>query len=431
MASPLEDLDELTLRCRDEKARAHIAEAVASYRAGAFRSAIVATWIAVCFDVIEKLRELTLAGDKEAELQVQAIEKTHRTNDVTAALKFERELLGLAKDKFELLSPIEYEDLRRLQDDRNRCAHPSLSSDDQAYAPPAELARLHIHSAVIHLLQHPPVQGKYALERLLKEIDSDYFPTSAKGAQVVFTAGPLRRPRDSLIRSLVVVLCKVLLNDKPGRKRRSRIAAALQAIETIHPLPTSKTKKDTLPTLFRGIKDEDMSNAIDFLKNVPDAWQYLEEDIRQRLNHFVVNLNSISFMNHIDFLIEYQPLKSSAKRRLKRATKDELKDTWVFLDIPPEVADRFIDIYLQSNSYDEANEWAKEISYNTNDFSAEQVRRLIIGAAENGQIKDSFQFGPLLSNLRSRNKLPEDEFEALLHEVGLYEYCLAPPEDAL
>ena len=93
MASPLEDLDELILRCRDEKARQYIAEAVASYKVGAFRSAIVATWIAVCFDVIEKFRELALAGDKEAEQQVQDIDTTRRTADLTRALKFERELL--------------------------------------------------------------------------------------------------------------------------------------------------------------------------------------------------------------------------------------------------------------------------------------------------------------------------------------------------
>lgn len=36
MASLLEDLDELTLRCRDAKARLYIGEAVASYRSGAF-----------------------------------------------------------------------------------------------------------------------------------------------------------------------------------------------------------------------------------------------------------------------------------------------------------------------------------------------------------------------------------------------------------
>ena len=120
--------------------------------------------------------------------------------------------------------------LERLQADRNRCAHPSLTSDDKAYTPSAELARLHLHSAVTHLLQHPPVQGKYALDRLTQEIDSDYFPSTAQDAQVAFASGPLRKPRESLVRNLVIVLTKSLLQDKPNDKRRMRLSAALVAV---------------------------------------------------------------------------------------------------------------------------------------------------------------------------------------------------------
>ena len=79
MSSPLADLDELILKCRDDRAQAYITEAVASYRSGAFRSAIVGAWIAVCFDVIEKLRELALSGDKEAEKHAEELEKTRKS----------------------------------------------------------------------------------------------------------------------------------------------------------------------------------------------------------------------------------------------------------------------------------------------------------------------------------------------------------------
>ena len=41
----LHDLDELVLKCRDERARAYIREAVTCSRAGACRSTFVATWI--------------------------------------------------------------------------------------------------------------------------------------------------------------------------------------------------------------------------------------------------------------------------------------------------------------------------------------------------------------------------------------------------
>ena len=43
ISQQLVDLDELVLKCRSDQARAYIAEAVACYKAGAFRSCIVAT----------------------------------------------------------------------------------------------------------------------------------------------------------------------------------------------------------------------------------------------------------------------------------------------------------------------------------------------------------------------------------------------------
>jgi hypothetical protein len=417
LLSPLEDLDELTLRCRDLKARQYISEAVASYRAGAFRSAIVATWIAVCFDVIEKFRELALAGDKEAEHQIQDLDTTRRSGDLNRALKFERELLGLAKDKFELISPLEYIDLDRLQADRNRCAHPSLTSDDQAYVPSAELARLHIHSAVTHLLQHPPVQGKFALDRLLKEIESDYFPSSAEAARVAFGSGPLRRPRESLVRNLVLVLCKALLKDKPNWKRRSRISAALQAIRELHPAYCSRTLVETLSNMFRTVPDAELVATINFLQSVPDSWQYLEADVRQRLENYVSELPSVDF-DEVESLLRYPPLQVHARSRVKVATKKELRDRIPF-DFPTEVADRCIDLYLESRSFDDANDWAKFLISYSGDFSADHARRLLQNAGKNAQVRGSFQIGLFVTTLRSHKKLPDDEFESLLQQSGL------------
>lgn len=423
MASPLEDLDELTLRCRDEKARQYIAEAVASYRAGAFRSAIVAAWIAVCFYVIEKFRELALAGDKEAERQVQDVEVTRRTGDLTRALKFEREILELAKDKFELISPLEFIDLERLQADRNRCAHPSLAAEDQAYAPSAELARLHIHSAVTHLLQHPPVQGKFALDRLLQEIDSEYFPSTVKEAKLAFSSGPLRRPRESLVRNLVLVLTKTLLNDKPEWKRRHRLAAALQATQQLHPEPYSRVLSEKLSAMFRAMSDVALLMAIFFLKSVPDSWQFLEADVRQRLQNYVANLPGDD-LDELDFLLEYPPLQVQARHRVTIATKKELSGV-LYFDMPKEVADKFISLYLESTSFDEANDWAKQMFIHTGDFTPDHVRRILNGVTKNSQVSGSFQIGALINSLRSRKKLPAEEFEQLLKNNGLEEHTLA------
>ncbi|MGR6799590.1 hypothetical protein ACU6VJ_17215 [Sphaerotilus sulfidivorans] len=370
--------------------------------------------------MIEKLRELALAGDKEADKYVQELDLTRRTGDVTRALKFERELLTVAKDKFELISPLEFVDLERLQADRNRCAHPSLTADDQAYAPAAELARLHIHSAVTHLLQHPPAQGKYALDRLLQDVESEYFPRDGKDARIAFAAGPLRKPRESLVRNFVLVLVKVLLNETPDYKRCMRVEAALAATAELHPGIFSATLRERLSALFRSVPDPLLSRIIYFLRKVQDTWQHLEADVVQRVQNYVCNLPSNDF-DDVEFLLKYPPLQAQAKERVRSATRQDINAA-IFFDMPPEVADRLITIYLASSSFDDANSCAKQLMQITSDLTADHVRRLLTGVAKMDQVRGSFQLGPLIENLRTKRKLSPEEFDAALKENGLDEF---------
>lgn len=421
MSSPLTDLDELILRCRDERAKAYVREAVASYRAGAFRSAIVATWIAVCFDFAEKLQELALAGDKEAESQIAELEKIRSSGDVARALKFERGLLAAARDKFELISPLEFIDLSRLQEDRNRCAHPSLVAEGEAYSPTAELARLHILSAVNSVLQHPPAQGKYALDRLLKEVASDYFPIKFEEAKDFLSTGPLKKPRDSLVRNFVVVLLKQFLLVTNDYKYKRRISAALKAAATLHPAPFSAALAEKLSPLIRQVDDSSLYSIFSFFDLVPDVWHFLEIDVQQKLNNYVLDMPAGHF-DYIEDALRFAPLKESAEKRVKKATRSELADI-IFFDLPSQVGDRFVEIYLASKSFDQANSWAKHMIIHSGDLSADQVRRILQHASGNDQIIGSFEIGALISALRKRKTLPVQEFESLLNAHGLGEYA--------
>lgn len=286
----LADLDELILLCRDEKARTYIVEAVACYRSGAYRSAIVATWTAVCYDTIDKLRELALSGNTAAARHVAEIAHTHSTNNLAQALKFERDILAFARDQYALISHLEYVDLSRLQEDRNRCAHPSLVSEDQPFNPSGELARLHIRSAVVHLLQHQPVQGKHALDRLLSDVHSEYFPTTVKKAIISLTFGPLKRPRDSLVRNFVVVLLKDVLTPSIDYKYRGRALAALGATKDLHPEVFEITLQENLPTLFKNTPDEALFFEILLLIRINDIWHFLPKDVCLRLEEFTTML---------------------------------------------------------------------------------------------------------------------------------------------
>jgi hypothetical protein len=201
----LVDLEELVQRCRSASARAYIKEAVDCYHIGAHRACVILTWIALVYDFIDKLRELALAGDVGAAKRVSEFDTIQKSRDTEAALKFEREVLTMAKDEFELITVQEMSDLARLFDDRNRCGHPNLNRETEVYTPPPELARLHLRNAVEHVLQRPPVQGKAALTSLQQTVDSDYFPIVVADAEHVLKATPLPRAKENVVREFVIV----------------------------------------------------------------------------------------------------------------------------------------------------------------------------------------------------------------------------------
>ena len=120
MSDSLVDIETLALRCRADRAREYINEAILCYRSGAYRSTIVNTWIAVVFDLVDKVRELALSGDPAAivintqyEAYIAQIEKG--SDDGTrSALEFERGIVKICRDKLQFFDHHQLRDLDRL-----------------------------------------------------------------------------------------------------------------------------------------------------------------------------------------------------------------------------------------------------------------------------------------------------------------------------
>ncbi|HEX5276063.1 MAG TPA: hypothetical protein VFW42_00170 [Fluviicoccus sp.] len=429
MASPLSDLDELVLKCRDQKAKDYIKEAVACYKAGAFRSSIVSTWVAVSFDIIDKLKELSLAGDKEAEKQIDDFDKARRIGDIAYSLRFEREILAVCRDKLELISPVEFIDLERLQEDRNRCAHPSMTADGEVFNPSAELARMHIRSAVEHLLQYPPAQGKYALDSLISEVDSEYFPTDVKKAVIAFENSPLKKARDSLIRNFTIILLKKLINDAKDYKEINRVATALNAIELIHHQHYGNTLKEKLSSIVRNIDAEKLNRVTPLISRVKDSWLYFDADVRQKFESYVESLPKDKF-DDIDIFLSIDGLKKAAEKRVRLATRAELEDS-IFFGAPEQVCNRIIELYSQSKNFEQANSFASTVTRYSSDYSREQIQRIIIACGENEQIEYSFEIGAVINALRKNKNVSIDEMDEWLLSSNLKKFVKVKEESEL
>lgn len=417
MPSPLADLDELVLKCRDERALQYIKEAVSCYKSGAFRSAIVSTWIAVTFDLIDKFKELSLLGDKEAEKQVEEIEKARHINDIARFLQLERDIINVARDKLELISHTESIDLERLKEDRNRCAHPSMNLEGDIFNPSAELARLHIHSAVNHLLQYPPSQGKYALDKIILEIESNFFPSLKKDVLSVIRNSPLSKPRYSLLRNFIVVLIKNTLKEGYETRVKTKIYLVLEAIKELHQENYDDILGKDLSRIISTVSDDNLNFAVILLMNVDDSWEYLEESVKVKLNNFVQELPT----RHIDYLedfIDYAPVAVAAKERLNRATMTELVSTVPFA-MHHKIIDRMIEIYGNSHNFESANNWVNKAIRHIIDFSPKHVEKIIEVASTNSQIFDSNEYPRLIRAIRSKKIVSEHDLNIWLKKFDM------------
>lgn len=317
MQSHLADIDELVVMCRDDEARQYIAEAVASYKVGAFRACIVMTWIAVVYDFLYKLRELEIGGDGQARDILGNFEKARKDSDYTKSQKLENNVLKYAYENFEFINEIEFKELERLKDDRNRCAHPSMTSEDEIYSPSSELARYHLRNAVNYMLQYPPIQGKTLRDRLLKRIESPLFATNLQEAVASFKSDRLDRARKSVIRNLAITLIKGLLTNNQPDGQFERTSRALCALRLVRREIVEEAMVTHVSNAITQLEDEHLSRVFRFLNAVDDTYEYLREDVRIRLSNYLKPVEQFEqFLEEDDFLYTYGKTQNYIKERI-------------------------------------------------------------------------------------------------------------------
>jgi hypothetical protein len=353
MAEGLSDLEELILRCRRPAVKGYITEAVACYNAGAYRSAIITTWIAVVFDFVSKLHELEMTGDNRARVMLESFELARLHEDVKASLEFERLLIARARDDFELFSPLEARDFERLFEDRNRCAHPSMVSAEDPYQPPAELARAHIRNAVAHLLSLPPVQGKAAVASVLKDVESEYFPSDTEKAMEFFRAGPFARARGVLVRNVTKALLKDLLHKGSTTSNRKRRFAALNAVIYIHRDSAELVLKESLPQLVSKVEDSRLYRVCYLLAAVPEARGFVGAAAEIKIRQYVEDASDEGLAKAFSTAVLIPDLRPIVLSRLAEAN-DETLASIIDQDPSADYLDEAITRFESSRSFDSA-----------------------------------------------------------------------------
>jgi len=260
-------------------------EAITAYRGGALRSSIMSTWIAVAYDIISKTKELASQGEAAPKAVIEELNAAIEQSDVRKLQTFESNLLKTANEQLQLFAPHEYDALRRLQEDRNLCAHPAFVVEDELYQPTPELVRSHIVHALQHLLIHAPLQGKSAVARFETDVLSPSFPQLPEDIGIYLRAKYLDRAKDVLVKNLI----KGLLTTPFGAEREKftgkerLLALALREISRAKTAIYDEVVPSFASRYFDSVDDDVLLRLCIYLGVDPRIWSWLSEPVRMRL----------------------------------------------------------------------------------------------------------------------------------------------------
>ncbi|TYQ28534.1 hypothetical protein [Pseudanabaena sp. UWO310] len=404
----LTDLDELALKVRDRTARSYILEAIDAYRGGAYRSAIVSTWIAVTFDVISKIRELSNQGDPMAQDFINKLDQAIAAKQIRQLQNIEEDLLKTATIDFEFLSDQEQVDITRLKDDRNLCAHPAFVSEEMLFEPEPERVRMHIVHVVKHLLQHQPVQGKSAIARIVRDIKTTSFPPTLDAACIFLNSRYFDRAKRSLTENLLFLLLKAILRgdvpDLPLTYAR-QILLTLQAISNRHPDIYEERMKAKLLTIIESLDEGCLPNVFRLLGADPRCWNWLDESAKIHLKEVTqVSLNKPSIRNSVFEAILVNDLKPIIIEGFNELSS-EIQISVIKATPQPEFATQAIALYSKASDYRGAERLGESLIFPmANCFSVANIQDILRVVEKNSQIYDATGTPAILEELFEKNK---------------------------
>lgn len=430
------DLDELVAQCRGAAARERIREAVAAYRSGALRASVAACWVAVVYDLIDKLRELAISGNSEAQVQVDKLDRIVEAaaqgspDAVGRAQKFETGLLALVRDKFDLLDQHQFLDMLRLKEDRNRCAHPTFQFAGEPYVPSPEAVRLHLRNAMTQVLHLPPLQGRSATSEILRMVTSQYFPRTVAGAAPVLEHSPVRHPSSGMLKAVIFELLEGYCDSGQATLYRKRsVAAAIGSIVHLHSGPALELVVTWIESSLSSLDDREMPALLGLVSVVPGCWAESKPKLRTRLREFVLHCDVRGGDKWLGYAGQVADLRELLVGRAPGLDDDGLA-ALIEAGIETELVEEVVSRYCAVGSFPDANSvYRKLVDPLFVELSSGQVNRILRAPKESGaDLSGSFGFEEFVARLRREGPLGLEELNGVLIEQGLELYVDAKGE---
>jgi len=383
------DIDVLALSVRDPESMKLINEAIAAYRGGALRSAIMSTWIAVAYDIIAKARELASQGEGAPQQFVYYLEVAINGDNIKKLQDIERDLLKTANEDLQLFAPHEFHALERLRKDRHLCAHPAFVVEDELYQPTPELVRCHIVHALKYLLIHAPLQGKSAINRFDIDVKSASFPISSEDIGTYIRAKYLDRAKDAL----VVNLIKGIISAPFGTERSQYSSLVRRLTLTLREIAKAKTTiydavmPGYVAQKFEQVGDDCLLSICPFLESDERIWGWLSKPVCLRVRRLLETQDIESLKTNSAFDAFSIPELGEILLARFDAFDPNAQINIISEHPRKELVSRGIELYALAGNFRYAEELGKTVVLPLAPFLvAEDIKAIVDAVHMNGQI---------------------------------------------
>lgn len=413
------EIQDMLSKCKDSNSKMYIDEAIKCYNANAYRACINYTWLAVFTNIIYKINQLSELGNANAQLMINNFEAIIEKNNITNFLKFEREILKETCNKFKFIDAITLIDLQRLQEDRNRCSHPSFyKKSDETYQPSAYLARHYLLVSIDKLISENNIYGKEIIDIIINEINNPYFPIDCIKIQGILQKDYLARADDNVIANISKILVKKILDDELNDRQ---IVVYQETLRFLVPHYIRVFENPLLINIDEIInkKQERYKNIHKILSVNEVIWDFLSDGTKDMIKNYISQIKSTD----IDCLSYYSSLHELSEVVLQKI--EEFKDNSniqlvSFENSTDNIKQDIIVKYLNAGSFYTANALVNGIIEILQSFTKEEVSDFLIKAYQNSQITASHEFKrTLLPNLK--DKFSDNDLKEL-EEQARYEF---------
>lgn len=393
-------LEDIRNQVRSANSRRYIDEAIAAYSGGAYRSALIAIWIAVAADLIEKLRFLADEGDAKAKEHRAKLDAAIEGNKINELQKFERELLTTANQDLQLIGKHERDQLLRLYEDRHLCAHPAFVPDsDDLFSPTAESVRAHLRAAVDAVLSHQAVTGRKALERFGRDIASASFPRDDDRLADHLRASYMDHGTPQLRANLIKVVCKETFNHEKDTAWRWNHTRTARELQKIAPGEFEEHARTVLERKQNELDDEGLMALVAGLCYVPGVWELLHAGTRARIEELLKSVPA-----HQLVIVHQLYNEALPAAPVDRMLLDRLGDAvglasrqMHFTQLTPwlgDVPDRrliphLIELVADAGSYEGGEAVLKWVNALSPSLTEDDLQQLLAAAAGNDQVSGS------------------------------------------